>query len=114
MFADIPRVQTQLVNAGFKRHQSQLVVKVDVRNDGNFRHSLANLPERYSSVIVRHSEPYYLATGADHLFDLSYRRANVCGVGLSHRLHHDRCAATDLNVANLYGSRLSHNAWETV
>src|SRR6266446_4845849 len=83
-------------------------MEVNVGDDWNFGHALANFFERNRRVVVGYSEPHDLATGGDHLFDLRDRRCHVSRVSLGHRLDDAGRAAADLDVLDLYCFRLSH------
>jgi hypothetical protein len=50
-----------------------------------------------------HRDAHQLGTGAGQLGDLFRRAGGVLGVGVGHRLHHDRRAAADPHLADLYG-----------
>ena len=84
MFADIARIQAQLIDAGFEGHQRQFVVKVDVGNDRNIRHALPNFFQRYRSIVIGDGEPDNLAPGADHILDLCHGGADIRCIGLGH------------------------------
>jgi hypothetical protein len=59
--ADVAGIQPQLVDAGFERHQGEFVVEVNVGDERNVRHALANLFERDRGIVVRNSQPDDLA-----------------------------------------------------
>src|SRR5437763_1462654 len=61
-------------------------MEVNVGDDRNFWHALANFFEANRRVVVRHREPHNLATSANHLFDLRDRCAAVGSISLGHRL----------------------------
>jgi hypothetical protein len=108
MLTDIAGIQTQLVDAGFQCEQCELVVKVYVGNERNFRHALANFFQRQCRVVVRHSQTHNFAAGVDHLLDLFDGLIDVGRIGLGHRLNDHRRAATDLHVFDLNWSGLPH------
>src|SRR5438132_2672873 len=84
VLADVAGIQTQLIDAGLERQQRQLVMKVNVCDQRNFRHSFSNFLERDCSVVVRDGESHDLATRGDHLFNLLYCLIDVGGVSFRH------------------------------
>ena len=109
MRTDVSGIQAQLVDTSFKRHQREFVMEMNVGDERDIGYTFPDLFQCDCGVIVRHSETHDLASGARHLSNLRHRGADVSGIGLRHRLHHDRRAAADLDVFNFNYSRCTHD-----
>ena len=95
----LPGFRRIACSAGVDRLQRERVVEVDVRDDRD-RRDREDLLERDDVFVARHGAADDLAAGLVHAVDLIDRRLLVGGLGLGHRLHHDRRAAADRDVAD--------------
>ncbi len=61
---------------------------------------LANVRNGSSGLVTVHRDTNHFGTGARKGCDLRDGAFDVRGVGVGHRLHHDRCATANLDVAD--------------
>ena len=99
--ADVAGIDAQLVDAGIERHQSELVLKVNVRDEDRVGAALANFGQRLGRFKVGDRQAHDLAARRLHLLDLLDRLPNLARVRLGHRLHDDGGVATDREPADL-------------
>src|SRR6185503_21240245 len=105
---DVAGIESQLVDARFEGHQREFVMEVNVGDERDVRHALADLFQRHGRVVVRNGKADDLTTCADHLVDLRDSSAHVRSISLCHRLNRNGSATTDLNVLDLNWSRFAH------
>ena len=104
--ADVARIDAQLCCTGAGGIDGDGVVEVDVGDDGKGR-SGDYLRERFEGVPPRNRNAHDLAPGGVQPCDLGQRRLDIAGVGVRHRLHDDRGAASDRRAANRYRTGVS-------
>ena len=64
--------------------------------------------ERLDVLVARHGHAHEVGARVRHAADLVHRGGQVRGLGLGHRLDHDRGAAADLHAADVDVSLGSH------
>ena len=76
------------------RGEELMAVVVKVSNDGCrepiIRKSLHNLGDRCGRCIIVHRNSYHLTSSAREMSNLCRSAGSIRGVGVGHRLHHDR------------------------
>ena len=65
VLADVPRIEPQLIDTGFERQQRELVMKVDVSNQRDFRHAFADRAKLGGCILAK------LALAGEKLVQLS-------------------------------------------
>ena len=98
--ADVAGIDADLMHAGLRRGESQTIIKMDVRDDGD-RRRLDDLRQGVGGLIVRHGKTDDLAAGGVETLDLVDGGLCVGGAGVAHGLHGDRRAMTDFDAANI-------------
>ena len=72
--------------------------------DVHFKEPVFDVRYRRRGFIAIDGDPHQFRAGPRQRRDLSRRRFHVGGVGIGHRLHHDRCAPADGYIADPYGN----------
>src|SRR5215470_20022795 len=98
--ADVAGIETQAVHALLEGDERELVIEMDVSDQGNADLPL-DLAELLGGLADGHRAAYDLAAGGLQGPDLQQRGLKVPRVGLGHRLHGDRRASYDLHRAKL-------------
>jgi hypothetical protein len=62
--------------------------------------AITGIGERLDVLVARHGHPDQVRPGLGDGVDLLHRRLEIRRLRLAHRLHGDRCAATDRDVAH--------------
>ena len=106
--ADVARVDpvlAQRLGARGLVGQQGVSVVVEVADDRNrdphHRQLVDDARHRGGGLGIVHGHPHQFRAGPPQFGDLPGGRGHVGGVGIGHRLHDDRCGATDLHAADL-------------
>ena len=102
--ADVAGVQPQAIDALIQRLQRELVVEVDIRDDGD-RDLALDGAERLRSLHVGHGAADNLATRLLQPVDLVNGRLHVARVRLRHGLNADGSVAAHLYITHPYRLR---------
>ena len=105
--ADVPGINAQLVDSGIQRHQSELILKVNIRDEDRVGAALTNFGQGLCRFHVRDRKTHDLAARCLHLLDLLDGLPNLARVRLGHRLHNDGGVATNGEAADPHGARLA-------
>ena len=86
LVADVARVDAQAVHARPHRGQGQVVIEVDVGDQGQAG-SGQERGQRRRRFVVRHGHPHDVAARGAQVLDLGQGRRRVAGVGIGHGLY---------------------------
>ena len=104
--AEVAGIDAQPVNAAFQRGQGEMVIEVDVGDDGD-RGVGGDAGEGFRRLHIGNGEADDLAPGQSQAFDLGAGGRDVTGVGLGHGLDRDGGPAADGNVAQADGAAVT-------
>ena len=98
---------------GAVRHFGQQLVAIEMKvADQRYIHIhrvefSANFRYRARGFERIDGDAHHLGAGARECGDLRDGGGDILGIGVGHRLDHDRCVATDQHIADLYLPRLA-------
>ena len=98
--ADIAGVDADFVRPGGGGLQGQLVVKMDIRHQGQ-RALLPDFPKSPRALQVRHRQPGDLTPGGRQLPELNHSSLHIMGGAVGHRLNLHRSASAYGHAAHL-------------
>ena len=70
------------------------------RGDAALAQRVADMRHSGGGLVAVHRDPHQFGTGARQSGDLRHRALDIGGVGVGHRLHHDRGTAADGDIAD--------------
>ena len=74
--------------------------------DAKFAQPVANVRHGFSGFIAIDGDAHKFRAGAGEVSDLADGACNIGGIGVGHRLHNHRRAATDFDAADANRNRL--------
>ena len=99
--ADIARIDADFGGTGFCRRNCQLIIKVNICHQRQ-RTFFYDLSKSSGAFHIGNSKTNDLATSSFQLTNLLQRRGNIRGLGVQHRLNHNRRAAANLYITYNY------------
>ena len=99
--ANVAGVDANFAGSGLSRRNGQLVIKVNIRNQGQHAF-LTDLRKATGSLHIGHCQPDNLAAGRRQRTDLGKGALHIRGFGIQHGLDHNIRAAADGDTANHY------------